>query len=290
MPFLSGLKDKLFVYLHRILKNQPMKLLKLLTVTLVVLSLNSCSITEKMIINENGSGKFAYDIDGSKMMSMMGSAFKEMGEDVSKKSKKKKKKGKEEIAEQTNDSKKVVDSTFTFKELFASKQDSISKLPIEEQEKIKKMERFSVRTVIDEEKGIMNYSMFTDFNTIAELQDVMSPLQSMKSLSPTGQKAGGLGMAPDALEDKSSTQYFYDGKTFKKTVSKLEKKKEEAKEEISEESAALSEELKLKESFEMFYDQSNFKIVYQFPKAVKKVSIENALYSEDRKTITIEYP
>ena len=40
----------------------------------------------------------------------------------------------------------------------------------------------------------------------------------------------------------------------------------------------------------MFYDQSNFKVVYQFPKAVKKVSIDNALYSEDRKTITIEYP
>lgn len=263
-----------------------MKTLKLFAVALTILSLVSCSITEKMIVNENGSGTFSYDIDGSKMMSMMGDAFKDLGADDSKKSKSKKKKNKEENADQVVASKKVLDSTFTFKELFASKQDSISKLPVEEQEKIKKMERFSVRTVIDEEKGIMNYSMFTDFKTVSELQDVMSPVQSMKSLSPAGQKAGGLGMAPDELNDNASTSYFYDGKTFKKTVSKIEKKKEEAVEEVAEE----SEELNLKQSFDMFYEQSSFKVVYQFPKAVKKVSVDNALYSEDRKTVTIEYP
>lgn len=286
MPFLSRLKDKLFVYLHRILKNQPMKLIKLLSAFLIIFTVTSCSITEKMIINENGSGSFSYDIDGSKMMSMMGDAFKDLGANDSNKEKSKKKKGKEEVGGSIIASKKVLDTTFTFKEMFASKQDSISKLPAQEQEKIKKMERFSVRTVMDEEKGIMNYSMFTDFKTVAELQDVMSPIQSMKTLSPTGQKSGGLGMAPDELKDNSSTSYFYDGNTFKKTVSKIDKKNEEAVEEISEE----SEEVNLKQSFEMFYEQSNFKVLYQFPKAVKKVSIDNALYSEDRKTITIEYP
>ena len=46
----------------------------------------------------------------------------------------------------------------------------------------------------------------------------------------------------------------------------------------------------MKESMEMIYGQSDFKIVYQFPKAVKSVSIPNALFSDDRKTVTIEYP
>lgn len=256
-----------------------MRYIKLLFALLLTLSVTSCTITEKMIINDNGSGKFAYDIDGAKMMSMMGSAFK--GDD-----KEDTKKNKKETVSRKN--KKVIDSTFTFKEMFASKQDSIAKLSPEEQAKIKKMERFSVRTIIDEEKGIMNYSMFTDFNSISELQDVMSPVESMKSISPTGQKSGGMGMAPDALEDNSSTSFFYDGKTFKKTVAKIEKKKEvtEEVEEGSEDDVAN----KMKESLDMFYDQSNFKVVYQFPKPVKKISIENALYSEDRKTITIEYP
>ncbi len=251
-----------------------MRTIKFLCALLISVTVTSCTITEKMIINDNGSGKFAYDIDGTKMMSMMGSAFKGDEKEQTKKNKKK-----------DTTRKKVIDSTFTFKEMFANKQDSISKLSPEEQAKIKKMERFSVRMIIDEEKGIMNYSMFTDFNSISELQDVMSPVESMKSISPTGQQSGGMGMAPDALEDNSSTSFFYDGKTFKKTITKIEKKKE-ANKEVSEEDDAN----KMEESLEMFYDQSNFKIVYQFPKAVKKISIENALYSEDRKTITIEYP
>ncbi len=266
-----------------------MKYFKLIISLLIVFNFSSCTITEKLVLNENGSGKFTYDIDGSKMMSMLGSTLKTLEEDDSKKSKKKKKKIKEKLSDENSASKKAIDSTFTFKEMFASKQDSISKLSPEEQEKIKRMERFSVRTIIDEEKGIMNYSMFTDFASVAELQDVMSPVESMKSISPAGQ-AGGLGMVPNGLEDSSSMKFSYDGKKFNKTVSKKEKKKEEVFEtEISEESEQLSEELRLKESMELFYSQSNFKVIYEFPKPVKKVSIENALYSEDRKTITIEY-
>ena len=264
-----------------------MKIIKILFALVLLFNLTSCSITEKIIINDNGSGKFAYEIDGSQMMSMMGNAFKDLGEDEKDSKKKKKKKNKEEEVVKAS---KNIDSTFTFKELFASKQDSIAKLSPQEQAKLKKMERFSVRTIMNEDEGKMNYSIFTDFNTISELQDVMSPLESMKTISPTGQQAGGMGMAPNALEENASTRYFYDGKTFKKIVSKLEKKKEESKQD---EDAAIAEveaeAIRLKESMNMFYDQSNYKVVYQFPKAVKKVSLQNALYSEDRKTITIEY-
>jgi len=253
-----------------------MKTFKLLFALALVSCLTSCSITEKMIVNDNGSGKFSYEIDGTKMMSMMGSAFKEEGKSSKRKNKKEK-------------PSKDIDSTFTFKELFAGKQDSIAKLSPEEQAKIKKMEKFSIHMVMNEEKGILNYNLFTDFNSIAELQDVMSPMESMKTLSPNGQ-AGGLGMAPNTLQDNSSTKFYYDGKKFSKTLSKLEKKEETEKREISKESEEMSEDLKLKQSLEMFYAQSSFKVVYQFPKPVKKVSVENALYSQDRKTVTIEYP
>jgi len=246
-----------------------MKYIKLLSALLFVLSFSSCTITEKMILNENGSGKFAYDIDGSKMMSMMGSAFKGDSNDA-----KKEKKG------------KVIDSTFTFKELLASKKDSIAKLSPEEQAKIKKMEKFSMHMQMDEEKGIMNYSMFTDFNSISELQDLMSPLQSMKSLTPGGGSKM-MGANAGLPEENSSTKFYYDGKSFKKSVAKIEKKKGEEKTE-----ADSDEDLggKMKESMEMIYGQSSFEVVYQFPKAVKKISMPNALYSDDRKTITIEYP
>lgn len=154
-----------------------MKKIKLMAFLGFVISLTSCSITEKMIIKEDGTGKFSYEIDGSKMMSMMGSAMKDEGS-----SKKKKKTNKDSVA------KKVIDSTFTFKELYADKQDSIAKLPLAEQEKIKKMEKFSMHMLMDEEKGIMNYTMFTDFASVKELQDVMSPVETMKNVSPAGNK------------------------------------------------------------------------------------------------------
>lgn len=249
-----------------------MKYIKLLSALFFVFSFSSCTITEKMILNENGSGKFAYNIDGSKMMSMMGSAFK--GESNDAKKDKKDKKG------------KVIDSTFTFKELLASKKDSIAKLTPEEQGKIKKMEKFIMHMEMDEEKGIMNYSMFTDFNSISELQDLMSPLQSMKSLTPGGGSKI-MGANAGLPEDNSSTKFYYDGKSFKKSVAKIKNKKEEEKTE-----AASEDDLggKMKESMEMIYGQSSFKVVYQFPKSVKKISIPYALYSDDRKTITIEYP
>ena len=247
----------------------------------IIATFASCSITEKMIINEDGSGKFAYEIDGSKMMSMMGSAFKS---DDDSSSNKKKKKNKDVGA------KKVIDSTFTFKEMFADKKDSIANLPLEEQEKIRKMEKFSMRMQMDEEKGIMNYAMFTEFSSVKELQDVMSPVETMKNVSPTG-KTSSLGLDGSIPEDNSATSFFYDGKSFKKIVSnKIKEKVEEAEELESENTEEDDLGSKLKESFEMFYTQSNYKVVYEFAKPVKKVSNANALYSEDRKTITIEYP
>lgn len=249
-----------------------MRFIKLLSALLFIFTVSSCTITEKMILSEKGSGKFSYDIDGSQMMSMMAGALKSKSNGDAKKGDAKKKS-------------KDIDSTFTFKEMLASKKDSIAKLSSEEQEKIKKMERFSMHMVVNEEKGIMTYSMFSDFNAISELQDIMSPVQSMKSMVPGGSNkmmAANSGLP----EDDSSMKFFYDGKSFQKIVSKKEPKKEEGKGESDKDSEAA----KMKESLEMIYGQSHYKVVYQFPKAVKSVSEPNALFSDDRKTVTIEYP
>jgi hypothetical protein len=224
-----------------------------------------------MILNDKGAGKFSYEIDGSQMMSMIGGAIKSESNEVDKKNLTKKKS-------------KDIDSTFTFKELFASKKDSIAKLPLEEQEKIKKMEKFSMHLVMNEEKGIMNYSMFTDFNSFSELQDGISPVQSLKSIA-SGKASKMNNVGAGLPENDASLKFSYDGKTFKKIVAKKVPKEEIIKKDEIED----SEGTKMKESLKMIYGQSNFKVVYQFPKSVKKVSAPNALYSEDRKTITIEY-
>lgn len=248
-----------------------MRLFNYLLVACVLVTLSSCSITEKIIFNEDNSGKFAYEVDGSKMMSMMGSVMKE--EDA-KKSKKKKNK-KEEIAN------KDIDSTFSLKELFASKKDSIAQLPLEEQEKIKKLERFNVHMIMNQDKGIMNYTMFADFKSIAELQDMTSPLQSLKSLN-SNQTIGSQG---NLMQDNNLSDYQFDGNVFKKKVHKiLADKTGKTKEELKSEEDATEA---MKGSMEMIYQQSDFKVVYQFSKTIKKASLPNALYSDDRKTVTV---
>ena len=88
-------------------------------------------------------------------------------------------------------------------------------------------------------------------SSVQELQDVMNPIQSMKSLAPGGKnKSAGADAA--IPEDNSSTKFFFDGKTFKKTVSKIEKKKNS---EIAVEKTKSEDELanNMKQSMEMFY-------------------------------------
>lgn len=252
-----------------------MKLFRYLLVVVALVSLSSCSITERIVFKEDGSGKFAYEVDGSKVMSMMGSAIKNKDAKESKK-KKKNKKGERDAVD--------MDSTFTFRELFAEKKDSISKLPLEEQAKLKKMENFSMRIVMNEDKGIMNYSMFTDFKSIAELSDMTSPVQSMKSLGSAGKSVGEKG---NMLNDDNVNTYVYDGKTFKKTVHKPVVDQSVKDAGLSPEDQELADGMK--ESMTAIYEESDFKVVYEFPKAVKKVSHPNAQYSNDRKTVTVSF-
>ena len=84
-----------------------MKLYKLLSFSFLVATFTSCTFTENMYINDNGTGKYSVDMDGSALMEMAGDQLgNQMGADA----------------------KKNIDSTFTFKQLIADKQDSILSL------------------------------------------------------------------------------------------------------------------------------------------------------------------
>ena len=79
----------------------------------------SCQFSENIYIDEDGTGKMSFTMDGSELMEMMGDEMS---------------KGKEES----------IDSIISFKELFKEKADSISKLPQAEQDKIKQLENFKM--------------------------------------------------------------------------------------------------------------------------------------------------
>lgn len=231
-----------------------MKLYKLLSFSFLLATFTSCTFTENMYINDNGAGKFSVDIDGSALMEMAGDQLgNQMGADA----------------------KKNVDSTFTFKQLIAEKQDSISKLSPEAQKEIKKLENFvfNIKMNGEQKQFLMNIS--TDFKSVNELQDIlqsMSALQKLEGGSAPSTPFAGLG------DNKSKLSYTYDGKKFTRKAI-IDKQK------ITEKAADSTADMS-----KMMFASSNYIIKYHFPKPVKKVSNPNALFSDDRKTITIQYP
>ena len=231
-----------------------MKLYKLLSFSFLIATLTSCIFTENMYVNDNGAGKFSVDMDGSALMEMAGDQLgSQMGADA----------------------KKAIDSTFTFKELSAEKKDSIAKLSPEAQAQIKKMEDFVINLKMNAEQKQFLLNISTDFKNVNELQDMlqsMSALQKMEAGANPSTPFSGVG------DNNSNLSYTYDGKKFTR---KAIIDKQKSTEKVNDSAADMSN---------MIFASSNYILKYHFPKRVKKVSNPNALFSDDRKTITIQYP
>lgn len=238
---------------------------------LLALSVTSCVVKESLVFNADKSGKLKYTFDLNKLAQMGGG----------------KSKGKKE--------KEVVDSTFTFKDLYKDKQDSIAKLPLEEQHKLRQMEKFNLHLVMNEEKGVFLYEMFTDFQSPSELEELFSPINAATSLNPEGSAAIN---AKDTPKNDGITQYTFDGKKFTKFVKVQSKdelnqeiknrlKSEGASEEEINETNELSQQMT--ETFEKLYQESSYETTITFPKKIKKVNVKNAVISKDGKSVTIPY-
>ena len=216
-----------------------MKLYKLLSFSFLIATLTSCTFTENIYINDNGSGKFSVDMDGSSLMAMAGDQLgNQMGAE-------------------------------------AEKKDSISKLSPEAQKEIKKLENFVFNIKMNGEQKQFLMNIATDFKNVNELQDIlqsMSALQKLEGGASPSTPFAGLG------DNKSKLNYTYDGKKFsRKAIIDKQKLTEKA----ADSTAGMTK---------MMFASSNYIIKYHFPKKIKKVSNPAALFSEDRKTITIQYP
>ncbi|MNQ34475.1 hypothetical protein D3C85_479310 [compost metagenome] len=246
---------------------------RILLCLFIILSITSCTLKEKMVMNEDGSGTFSYGFDMSPMYKMG---------------------MKKSDSTKVN---KVVDTTFTFKDMLNKLSDSISKLPdadkekIEmlekEKEKLKILENFKVSMKVNDEKKQFEYTMSIDFPSGTDFKTIATPAESLEALAATDKKnLGPLSAAPKS-EEKSNTTIFYDGKVFIKAVTpskedKKVKKKKEAKKEKSDDPFSKKMDEMLKEC--------KYIAEYLFPKKIKTVSLKNAVITEDRKGFTVEIP
>ncbi|MGL2988346.1 hypothetical protein ACSVH5_12220 [Flavobacterium sp. RSSA_27] len=230
-----------------------MKSIKFLILGMALL-LTSCTVTENIYIEADGSGKFNVDLDGSSLMAMM---------------------PKDSLRTEKN-----VDSIFTFKQLMEENKDSIVKLSIEEQQLFKKLENFSMRMQMNQEQKQFLFSLQTNFKNVSELQDAMVAITTMSSLQNKLNKTNefAAGVSADGFANNNAVvSYSFKGNKFKRTATLNTSKKVVQNEEAA-------------EMNKMIFASSNYIIKYHFAKPVKKVSNAAAMFSEDRKTITIQYP
>jgi len=231
-----------------------MKLYKFLSFSFLLSIITSCTFTENIYVNDNGSGKFSVAMDGSALMEMAGN---QLGDQMG------------------SDAKIPKDSTFTFKKLFDEKRDSIAKLSPEAQKELKKLENFVVNTKMNAEKKEFLMTLSTDFKNVNELKDILETLETLQKLE-TGSNAatpfGGFG------SNNSNLNYSYDGRKFTR-IAKINTQK--VTEKANDSAADMSK---------MIFESSNYILKYHFPKRVKNVSNPSALFSNDRKTVTIRYP
>ena len=224
----------------------------------LVLLMASCNFTENIEVQPDGTGKFSLEMDGSGFMAMAGDkALKEM----------KAKKGV-----------KSIDSTFSFKQILETKKDSIAKLSLEQQTALKKLENFVMNIKMNPEAKQFLFSMNTSFQSINDLDGMMEGLNGLKDIKgKSDKKDNPAAMLTGVADNNSKLTFSYDGKNFvrKAIVSKESLKK------IAADSSGMAK---------MIFASSKYTLKYRFPKAVKSVSNPTAMFSADRKTITVEYP
>jgi len=226
-----------------------MKGIKFLATILVVGLAVACNFTEEIHFKEDGSGKLNIHFDGNEMMAMLASM------------------------DSTGTPEKAIDSTLVFKDLLEEKKDSIAKLSAEEQAKLKKLEPFSIRMVVDEEQGTMNFDMFSEFKKVEEVNDAFNAFQEASSLGPT---PGPSGQAPmKNNEPTTRVNYTFEGNTFTRTISIIDQERFE-------------KGLDSLQGAEMFLSGSTYTFKYHFPKRIKNVNVEGATFSMDGKTMIYE--
>ncbi|HEY6143125.1 MAG TPA: hypothetical protein VIV55_06795 [Flavobacterium sp.] len=235
-----------------------MHLFKKAALLLVILITVSCNFTENLEVKPDGTGTFSLEMDGSGLMAMAGDQIL----------------GKMDGVKDA----KSIDSTFTFKQILEEHKDSIAKLSPEKQAQLKKLENVVMHLKMNAEKNEFLITMNTPFKNVNELESLTGSLKSLNELKGKQEKSS-MPIPTDDLFGDSNTKlsFTYNGKSFtrKAIVSKQEIKKVEV------DSLGMAK---------MFFASSKYTLKYRFPKAVKNVSNPDALFSADKKTITIEYP
>lgn len=226
-----------------------MKNIRFFFVAILALALTSCQFTEEITIHKNGNGSYKLNVDMGGMMTGMNEMSKN---DSIKKDPEK------------------IDSIIYVKDILEANKDSIAKLSEADKAMINATKDMKMHIKVDEEKGIMLMDFMLDFKKISEIDDIKQKLEKANQLQENKGKE-------EVAIENHEIHYSYNKKKFKRSV---------VMKELSPEEQEQFEATQKQSS--MFLSGSNYKLIYNFPKKIKKVSYKDAQFSNNRKSLIIE--
>ncbi len=216
----------------------------------ILVIFTSCEFSETMILNSDGSGEIKIQMDASEMLTMI-SSFGE-GDEL---------KGMDER----------IDTTFYFVDFLKHNKDSIAKLPLDQQEKLKMLESYGVQVKMDAKTSEMVYDIFLNFKDISEANNMF---KVFNQISNTGTNTVN---SNEGLPDQESimVHYSFSNKVFKRQA-------------FIDDIELHRQELDSLKNLEMMMGGTVYKLKYTFPNKVKSISKKEATLSPDKKTVFLE--
>ncbi|NDV16813.1 hypothetical protein GO009_12325 [Muricauda sp. TY007] len=224
-----------------------MRKIQILLLAMLVALTYACNFTEEIHLEEDGSGKLSINFDGSEMMEMAG----------------------EEMAKTSEE---PIDSIISFKDFLEEKKDSIAQLSPEEQAKLKKLEPFNMRMVMDPEKKVMMFDLFSEFKKVSEMNGAFSNFQEASAIGGNSNPQQGK-VKPN--EQATEVNYSFKKNKFARTAKIVDQE-------------LFQQQLDSLQGAEMFLSGSTYTLKYHFPKKIKSTTVEEATFSQDGKTLIYE--
>ena len=215
---------------------------------LLLAAFTSCSFTEEIFIEPDGSGSIAIRFDGSEMMAFSEEAMDSLPE-------------------------AATDSIIYFSEILDEKKDSISQLPAAEQKRLEKLRPYRMHIQADPEAKSLFFTLTRDFENIAEVGDAFAAFQDASALDSEN-KPKGNGMS-DEFRPATEVNFGFQDGAFSRKARIVDVDRHQ-------------QQLDSLEGAGMFLSGSTYTLKIHFPRAVKSANVEDATLSMDRKTLIRE--
>ncbi|HCO66940.1 MAG TPA: hypothetical protein DIT04_04165 [Dysgonomonas sp.] len=219
-----------------------------------IFAVTSCSVYEDVYFKKDGTVSYSLEFDASALMTMLpvsGSA-----------------------------SPIPNDTVISLTQILEEKKDSLQFLREEELAIIENVKPLQMRITNDTIQKTLFFNISGDFENAEALNRAFNTLNEISAKSKTEKNVGENLISGNVPDTDFNSNYAWDGRIMKRIVVR----EKPVVDDVSEESSREEEQMK------MLFSNGKMFVRYHFPERVKKVSNTDALFSQDGKTVVLEYP